>query len=924
MKKIISLLLILAMVFALLGASSVSAADEHVDEPSDTAVFEAGDVLYLRADKMPAWTQDSVLYVNFSDFSRADNGGLSIVIAEADPAKVDPKTGVVFDSDKGLYKYTVTEAEAGAKAMRFWRGSTAKLWNCSVVITAEDYAKGLNTAVVTDWTDSGYTEETNEYKMSADLYIPKTNPETGESFTIVLNYAAPNSTDKTVCEIFVNDKKVSDSDTYEFTADGSGIFTVKGTVTALDGEGGIIAEASDSGTVIVGLTPVLAISPDAVYAHASRGSKDREAWVKWRFVDGTYYIFLPNTVNEGEPVELFSSFSGDITVGEAKIAPLGIEDLTPAAGKEYTFVNGKITASVVFMYSRAESALFVNNTDDFDGMDFFSYLQDNKENSVSASGAVTNASGAVTGVSIKKMKGRGNTSWNADKKGFNVTLKDTIELAGMEKCKKFSLISNFQDAALARNRILYDLSDEVGVPYASDSRFIDLYTNGVYQGSYQMCQKIEVGKNTLMPDIDGEDYLDKETGGVKPDFSFVTEIDSSPAEDDFHFTVKNGNNLTMKSPELSADDQNIAAVRGYVKGKYNSMYDRLSSRADDVGDYIDLDSLAKVYLINELGKNWDSGATSFFLTYKPDENGNYKFFASPVWDYDNSLGNANGIERDLRNMGITDYTLPTGWFSTKKNGYNGPNFLATAAKHPLVMDKVYEVWFEEFVPAVEKLNSSGESGGEIYSYDVYRKILRDSAGMNYVIWPIVTNTAWIADHSALQRWGVSYIRDENGRITAADAMPFRSITHYDQYTFDGQYDYLIDWLNSRAAWMSGQYIGYYNPAEPYEPTEQVRVPTEPAQVPTEDIEPTVPAQEPTGSPQKPTEKISAPDDLFGDVNLNGEVDILDATQIQRHLAGLTKLSERQLRVADACRDGEVDILDATRIQRYLVGYVKAL
>ena len=396
-----------------------------------------------------------------------------------------------------------------------------------------------------------------------------------------------------------------------------------------------------------------------------------------------------------------------------------------------------------------------------------------------------------------------------------------------------------------------------------------------------MCQKIDVGKNSLMPDIDEADYLDITTGGVKANFSFVAEIDSSPSEDDFHFTVQNGSNLTIKSPEMAADDPNTPAVRGYIKNKFNTMYSKLNAGAADVGDYIDLDSLAKVYLINELGKNWDSGASSFFLTYKPDANGVYKFFASPVWDYDNSLGNARGIERDLQRMGVTDYTLPTGWFSTKKGGYTGPNILVTAAKHPLVMQVVYKVWFEDFVPALSILEEQGVYEGELYSADAYYKIVKDSAAMNYKIWPMLTNTQWVADHSGFQNWGVSYTYNEYGQIIGADAQPYRSVKQYDQYTYDGQFHYMIDWTISRAAWISGQYIAYYHPERPTDPSE----------------------------------------DMLGDVNLNGEIDILDATLIQRHLAALELLSERQQVVADTTFSGEVDILDATMIQRLLAALI---
>ena len=58
---------------------------------------------------------------------------------------------------------------------------------------------------------------------------------------------------------------------------------------------------------------------------------------------------------------------------------------------------------------------------------------------------------------------------------------------------------------------------------------------------------------------------------------------------------------------------------------------------------------------------------------------------------------------------------------------------------------------------------------------------------------------------------------------------------------------------------------------------------------------------------------------LGDVDLDHEVSILDATSIQRGLVGLNDLSDLQWLLADADRDGEASILDATAIQRWLVG-----
>lgn len=68
--------------------------------------------------------------------------------------------------------------------------------------------------------------------------------------------------------------------------------------------------------------------------------------------------------------------------------------------------------------------------------------------------------------------------------------------------------------------------------------------------------------------------------------------------------------------------------------------------------------------------------------------------------------------------------------------------------------------------------------------------------------------------------------------------------------------------------------------------------------------------------------INAADDvLAGDVDLNGTVNIQDATLLQRYFAEYTTLTSAQLRSADANKDGKVNIRDVTQIQRINAGFV---
>ncbi len=57
--------------------------------------------------------------------------------------------------------------------------------------------------------------------------------------------------------------------------------------------------------------------------------------------------------------------------------------------------------------------------------------------------------------------------------------------------------------------------------------------------------------------------------------------------------------------------------------------------------------------------------------------------------------------------------------------------------------------------------------------------------------------------------------------------------------------------------------------------------------------------------------------LLGDVNLDGNVKIQDATLIQKYLAKFVELDAQQLTTADVTEDGKVNIKDATAIQKYI-------
>lgn len=74
-----------------------------------------------------------------------------------------------------------------------------------------------------------------------------------------------------------------------------------------------------------------------------------------------------------------------------------------------------------------------------------------------------------------------------------------------------------------------------------------------------------------------------------------------------------------------------------------------------------------------------------------------------------------------------------------------------------------------------------------------------------------------------------------------------------------------------------------------------------------------------GTYETELETKPADDTLLGDVNLDGKLNVKDATAIQKHLASIAPLNDKGLAVADFNTDGKVNIKDATAIQKKIAG-----
>lgn len=539
---------------------------------------------------------------------------------------------------------------------------------------------------------------------------------------------------------------------------------------------------------------------EALYAHATLGGSSTEAWQKWmkgytgiNAEEDVRYFFLPKTADDNQ-VEIYNGYHEDAVIGGVSVASHTSAFIDYVEGEHIEVTVGRTRNYTFTVYkSDAEASVYVNDVTnsyvDYEGVtqetDLWSFLIQNKENYVNgANYAIADSDGVEDGI-LKKIKGRGNTNWReTDKKPFNLNFDDKVTI-GDTTAKKFSFVSNAKDSTLLRNSIMYDLANDIGNPYASEQSFIDFYVNGVYRGSYIACQKIELGKNHVVS-------LKDNSEDVETDFNFLVEVDVWNYANDTYFESDRGYHVVLKTPDLEDYDTDSAdwQVRyNYIKTTYQKLEDALyKGTLADIEAIIDIESLAQQYLLQEFGKNCDGGYTSTFFTYNAEEG---KFYAAPIWDCDSCLG-AVDVWRDGCSTSTSDHT---GWTTrTAKYGrtYN-PLAQAFYVKGTTSQGETFEetcarLWNEDFLPKINVLLGKAEPDADdrIVSIDDYAASIEKTTYLNYIMWDFM----WLC-------------QDKNNSLT-------------DVYTEDveGELEYLKDWVEARALWMTDYYNDSADTTEP--------------------------------------------------------------------------------------------------------------
>lgn len=282
---------------------------------------------------------------------------------------------------------------------------------------------------------------------------------------------------------------------------------------------------------------------------------------------------------------------------------------------------------------------------------------------------------------VMEIKGRGNYTWrDFNKKPYRIKLADKQPLMGLTKSKHFALLAHADDAqskkGFMRNQVGFELSRLIGMEWTPATAPVEVVLNGDYIGLYFLTETIRVDKDrvNIVEQEDEENDLAAITGG------WLVEIDNY--NEDPHITITEGGRHTMwftyKTPEVLSNAQ-----KNFLTQEMERI-DRLvygDKNAAELWQYLDMDALAKFYIVQEIMDNYESFHGSCYLYREKGEGEKWKF--GPVWDFGSSFN--RNKDRYLFEGDV--------WHN---------HWIPQICQFPAFMKRVKEIW-KEFYPQINNV-----------------------------------------------------------------------------------------------------------------------------------------------------------------------------------------------------------------------------
>lgn len=513
-------------------------------------------------------------------------------------------------------------------------------------------------------------------------------------------------------------------------------------------------------------------------SNLSPGTDTQKDYADWFYSgnDNSRYLFLPATADRSKLTVTFETEND---------ATLLLDDTELVSGEETSLfatkdsfeitVGGKSYGTLNVMQSELGCIFLSTASGTIDKLD------SNDDMTETGSVLMLSSNGEVQyDGDIDKLTAHGNSSWNNSyKKPYNLKLPEKADLYGMGKAKKWVLLSNYLDHSLLRNKITDEIARAAGMN-TMDSVFVDLYADGSYRGTYVLSEKIQVQKNRInIEDLEEatekvndqplssysravsgaknvDTYMENSykyyeipndpediTGGYILEFQLYNRYGTDKTK--CGFVTPKGQAVKLRSPEYASKAQ-TEYIRDLIYDVEEAIYssDGKNSKGKHYSEYIDMDSLAKVYIIQEFTMNIDACQASFFFYKDSDYRGDGKLHCEPIWDFDyayndrsknikNSDGKS-GSTSDLNSLFAAYFPIhgySSSKYSTSSSGRPtyGVNWVGQLYKYKKFRTLVANTYFSDFEPFLKKLYSSEDA--LIYQY---KNEIKSSAAMNAARW----------------------------------------------------------------------------------------------------------------------------------------------------------------------------------------------
>ena len=360
-------------------------------------------------------------------------------------------------------------------------------------------------------------------------------------------------------------------------------------------------------------------------------------------------------------------------------------------------INDSDPLRLVFLRSSHVSAMFINpESGDMEAVHSDRSFRERMAVHIVDQSGLTPFSSSLSGW----IRGHGNSTWELDKKSYNLYFATAADLFGMGSSDRYVLISNAIDDTNLRNYLVYRFAESVGQyeGFAPDCEFVDLFLNGNYAGLYLLCEKPEVNRSRLVLNA-GSDLFE------------VTAYNT--ASERQLYDLSEGMYIEIHDPDPCS-----AARKKQLMSYTQELTEALlsdSGHSTESGrfweDCIDLDSWARKYLIEEIFSNADAG---FYSQYYYRDSLSGRIFAGPCWDYDGAIG--------MFPYATNCFLAQRPWLNAS---HYSPWYSALWQKEAF-RDYTTTLYREEFVPKLNRLLSDvlPSSATRIY----------DASEMNRVRW----------------------------------------------------------------------------------------------------------------------------------------------------------------------------------------------